>query len=136
MNEREDNKLWQVLGEASRPTPPADFSRRVMMRIMAEEQEKPATPVINAMPFFKRPAFRMWTGAAAAAFACVLGFMAVMDDATPVDATYLSAVDIDDVLVQEAGQSLGEETLMDAMGTLAASETGVISDDSIQEFIL
>ncbi len=136
MNEREDNKLWQMLGEASRPTPPADFSRRVMMRIMAEEQEKREMPVINAIPFFKRPVFRIWAGVAAAALVGVLGFIAVMEEGTPVDGTYLSAVNIDDVLVQEAGQSLGEENLMDALCTMAASETGVISDDSIQEFIL
>ncbi len=134
MNKQDDNKLWQLLGEASSPAPSADFSRKVMMRIMNEKQE--CAPVINAIPFFKRPAFRIWTGAAAAVVAGVIGISSMLGGTDTVSATELAAIDIDDVLVQEAAMALGQESLMDAMCTMAASETGVIPADGIQEFLL
>ena len=48
----------------------------------------------------------------------------------------VASLNIDDVLVEEAGLALGQENLMDAICTLSSMETGVISSDSIQDLLL
>lgn len=135
MNEQEDTKLWQILDHASQPAPGDDFARKVMMRIAG--QENAAYLPAESIHAFKRRPFRIWTASAAALVAGIIGVTALMGPAAP-DAPSISvaSLDIDDVLVEEAGLALGEESLLDALCTLSSTETGVISSDNIQDFLL
>ncbi len=48
----------------------------------------------------------------------------------------IATLNIDDVLVEEAGLALGQENLVDALCVLSSTETGVISSDNIQDLLL
>lgn len=125
MNEQDDTKLWQILGHASQPAPGDDFARRVMMRIAGEEHAT-AVPA-ESIHHFKRNSFRIW-GAAAAA---------LMEPSAPqTPPLSIATLNIDDVLVEEAGLALGQENLVDALCVLSSTETGVISSDNIQDLLL
>ena len=128
MNEQDDTKLWQILGHASQPAPGDDFARKVMMRIEREECA-PAVPV-ESIHHFKRHSFRIW-GAAA------IGIAALREPSAPETAPLsIATLNIDDVLVEEAGLALGQENLVDALCVLSSTETGVISSDNIQDLLL
>ena len=61
----------------------------------------------------------------------------MMEPAAPeVPFISVASLDIDDVLVEEAGLALGQENLVDAICTLSSTETGIISSDSIQDLLL
>ena len=129
MNEQDDTKLWQILGHASQPAPGDDFARRVMMRIAGEEHAT-AVPA-ESIHHFKRNSFRIW-GAAA-----VIGIAALMEPSAPqTPPLSIATLNIDDVLVEEAGLALGQENLVDALCVLSSTETGVISSDNIQDLLL
>lgn len=135
MNEQDDTKLWQILGHASRPVPGDDFARKVMMRIAGEENS-PAVQV-ESIRHFKRHSFRIWGASAAALVAAVIGIAALMTPSAPETAPMsFAALNIDDVLVEEAGLALGQENLVDALCVLSSTETGVISSDNIQDLLL
>ncbi|WP_302014431.1 hypothetical protein [uncultured Akkermansia sp.] len=135
MNEQDDTKLWQILGHASQPVPGDDFARKVMMRIAGKETS-PTVPV-ESIHHFKRHSFRIWGASAAALVAAVIGIAALMNPSAPDTASMsVATLDIDDVLVEEAGLALGQENLMDALCTLSSTETGVISSDNIQDLLL
>lgn len=135
MNEQDDTKLWQILGHASQPAPGDDFARKVMMRIEREECA-PAVPV-ESIHHFKRHSFRIWGAAAAALVAAVIGIAALMEPSAPETAPLsIATLNIDDVLVEEAGLALGQENLVDALCVLSSTETGVISSDNIQDLLL
>lgn len=135
MNEQDDTKLWQILGHASQPAPGDDFARKVMMRIEREECA-PAVPV-ESIHHFKRHSFRIWGTAAAALVAAVIGIAALMEPSAPETAPLsIATLNIDDVLVEEAGLALGQENLVDALCVLSSTETGVISSDNIQDLLL
>ena len=130
MNEQDDTKLWQILGHASQPAPGDDFARKVMMRIEREECA-PAVPVESIHHF------RIWGTAAAALVAAVIGIAALMEPSAPETAPLsIATLNIDDVLVEEAGLALGQENLVDALCVLSSTETGVISSDNIQDLLL
>ena len=121
MNEQDDTKLWQILGHASQPAPGDDFARKVMMRIEREECA-PAVPV-ESIHHFK--------------VAAVIGIAALMEPSAPETAPLsIATLNIDDVLVEEAGLALGQENLVDALCVLSSTETGVISSDNIQDLLL
>lgn len=135
MNEQDDTKLWQILGYASQPAPGDDFARKVMMRIAGEENV-PAVPVESIL-HFKRHSFHIWGAAAAALVAAVIGIAALMEPSAPETAPMsFATMNIDDVLVEEAGLALGQENLVDALCVLSSTETGVISSDNIQDLLL
>ncbi len=135
MNEQDDTKLWQLLGQASQPVPGDDFARKIMMRIAGEETA-PAVPV-ESIHHFKRRFFHIWSAAAAALVAAVIGIAALMSPPAPEAAPpSITALNIDDVLVEEAGLALGQENLVDALCVLSSTETGVISSDNIQDLLL
>ena len=135
MNEQDDTKLWQILGHASQPAPGDDFARKVMMRIEREECA-PAVPV-ESIHHFKRHSFRIWGAAAAALVAAVIGIAALMEPSAPETAPLsIATLNIEDVLVEEAGLALGQENLVDALCVLSSTETGVISSDNIQDLLL
>lgn len=135
MNEQDDTKLWQLLGRASQAAPGDDFARKVMMRI-AEEERMPSAPV-ESIHTFKRHSFRFWAASAAALVAGVIAITALMEPAAPdAAAVSVASLNIDDVLVEEAGLALGQENLVDALCVLSSTETGVISSDSIQDLLL
>lgn len=135
MNQQDNTKLWQLLGHASRPAPGDDFARKVMMRIAAEERTS-SVPV-ESIHSFKRRSFRLWTASAAAAVAAVIGIAALISPSAPqADGISVASMDIDDVLVEEAGLALGQENLMDALCVLSSTETGVISSDNLQDLLL
>ncbi len=135
MNEQDDTKLWQILGHASQLAPGDDFARKVMMRIAGEENA-PAVQV-ESIRHFRRNSFRIWGASAAALVAAVIGVTALMQPSAPDTASMTFAtLDIDDVLVEEAGLALGQENLVDALCVLSSTETGVISSDSIQDLLL
>lgn len=134
MNKQDDTKLWQILGHASQAVPGNDFARKVMMRITEEEQ----TPIVltESIRPFKRH-FRIWAPALAALVVAVVGITSLMYTPTPTaDVIPLTSINIDDVLVEEAGVALGQENLVDALCVLSSTETGVISSDNIQDFLL
>lgn len=135
MNEQDDTKLWQILGHASQLAPGNDFARKVMMRIAGEENA-PSVQV-ESIRHFRRNSFRIWGASAAALVAAVIGVTALMQPSAPDTASMTFAtLDIDDVLVEEAGLALGQENLVDALCVLSSTETGVISSDSIQDLLL
>lgn len=135
MNEQDDTILWQILGHASQPAPGDDFARKVMMRLAGEEHA-PAAPV-ESIHHFKRHPFRTWGAAAAALVAAVIGIAALMEPPAPeTPPLSIAALNIDDVLVEEAGLALGQENLVDALCVLSSTETGVISSDNIQDLLL
>lgn len=136
MNKQDDTKLWHVLGSASQAVPGEDFARKVMRRIAEEDRTIPVQP--ESIHQFKQRSFRIWASSAAALIAAVVGITLLMEPA-PTAGTgniSLASLDIDDVLVEEAGLALGQENLMDALCVLSSTETGVISSDSIPELIL
>mgnify|MGYP003193152324 CR=1 FL=1 len=132
MNEQDDTKLWQLLGHASQTAPGDGFARKVMMRI-AEEERAQSAPV-ESIRSFKWNSFRIWASSAAALVVGVIGISVLMEPAAP--SISVASLNIDDVLVEEAGLALGQENLMDAICTLSSMETGVISSDSIQDLLL
>lgn len=135
MNEQDDEKLWQLLGRASRPAPGDEFARKVMMRIAGEENS--ATLPAESIRAFKQRSFRIWAASAAALVAGVIGIAALMNPGAPdADSMPVASLNIDDVLVEEAGLALGQENLMDALCVLSSTETGVISSDSLQDLLL
>lgn len=135
MNEQDDTKLWQLLGHASQAAPGDGFARKVMMRI-AEEERARSVPV-ESIRSFKWNSFRIWASSAAALVAGVIGISVLMEPAaTKAPSISVASLNIDDVLVEEAGLALGQENLMDAVCTLSSMETGVISSDSIQDLLL
>lgn len=134
MNKQDDTKLWQILGHASQAVPGNDFARKVMMRITEEEQ----TPIVltESIHPFKRH-FRIWAPVLAALVVAVIGITSLMYTPAPTaDVIPLTSINIDDVLVEEAGVALGQENLVDALCVLSSTETGVISSDNIQDFLL
>lgn len=134
MNKQDDTKLWQILGHASQAVPGNDFARKVMIRITEEEQ----TPIVltESIHPFKRH-FRIWAPALAALVVAVIGITSLMYTPAPTtDAIPLTSINIDDVLVEEAEVALGQENLVDALCVLSSTETGVISSDNIQDFLL
>lgn len=137
MNEQDDTQLWQLMGRASQASPGEGFARNVMARIAAEPQTAPVA--VESIHGFRRHTFRLWAASAAALVAGVIGVISLLDvPATPEAGQLMpiASLNIDDVLVEEAGQSLGQENLMDALCVLASTETGVISSDSIQDLLL
>lgn len=135
MNEQDDTKLWQLLGHASQAAPGDDFARKVMMRIAEEERTQPVP--VESIRSFKWNSFRIWASSAAALIAGVIGISVLMEPAAPeVPFISVASLDIDDVLVEEAGLALGQENLVDAICTLSSMETGIISSDSIQDLLL
>ena len=85
----------------------------------------------------KRHSFRIWGTAAAALVAAVIGIAALMEPSAPETAPLsIATLNIDDVLVEEAGLALGQENLVDALCVLSSTETGVISSDNIQDLLL
>ena len=135
MNEQDDTKLWQLLGHASQTAPGDGFARKVMMRI-AEEERAQSAPV-ESIRSFKWNSFRIWASSAAALVVVVIGISVLMEPAAPeAPSISVASLNIDDVLVEEAGLALGQENLMDAICTLSSMETGVISSDSIQDLLL
>ena len=135
MNEQDDTKLWQLLGHASQTAPGDGFARKVMMRI-AEEERAQSAPV-ESIRSFKWSSFRIWASSAAALVVGVIGISVLMEPAAPeAPSISVASLNIDDVLVEEAGLALGQENLMDAICTLSSMETGVISSDSIQDLLL
>ena len=134
MNEQDDTKLWQLLGHASQTAPGDGFTRKVMMRI-AEEERAQSAPV-ESIRSFKWNSFRIWASSAAALVVGVIGISVLMEPAAPeAPSISVASLNIDDVLVEEAGLALGQENLMDAICTLSSMETGVISSDSIQDLL-
>ena len=96
----------------------------------------PAVPV-ESIHHFKRHSFRIWGAAAAALVAAVIGIAALMEPSAPETAPLsIATLNIDDVLVEEAGLALGQENLVDALCVLSSTETGVISSDNIQDLLL
>lgn len=74
---------------------------------------------------------------AAALVAAVIGIATLMEPSAPETAPLSIAIlNIDDVLVEEAGLALGQENLVDALCVLSSTETGVISSDNIQDLLL
>ena len=135
MNEQDDTKLWQLLGHASQTAPGDGFARKVMMRI-AEEERAQSAPV-ESIRSFKWNSVRIWASSAAALVVGVIGISVLMEPAAPeAPSISVASLNIDDVLVEEAGLALGQENLMDAICTLSSMETGVISSDSIQDLLL
>lgn len=134
MNKQDDTKLWQILGHASQAVPGNDFARKVMMRI-TEEEQAPIVLTESIHPFKRH--FRIWAPALAALVVAVVGMTSLMYTPTPTaDVIPLTSINIDDVLVEEAGVALGQENLVDALCVLSSTETGVISSDNIQDFLL
>ena len=69
--------------------------------------------------------------------AAVIGIAALMEPSAPETAPLsIATLNIDDVLVEEAGLALGQENLVDALCVLSSTETGVISSDNIQDLLL
>lgn len=78
-----------------------------------------------------------WGAAAAALVAAVIGIAALMEPSAPETVPLsIATLNIDDVLVEEAGLALGQENLVDALCVLSSTETGVISSDNIQDLLL
>ena len=69
--------------------------------------------------------------------AAVIGIAALMEPSAPqTPPLSIATLNIDDVLVEEAGLALGQENLVDALCVLSSTETGVISSDNIQDLLL
>lgn len=79
------------------------------MRIAGEEHAT-AVPA-ESIHHFKRNSFRIWGAAAAALVAAVIGIAALMEPSAPqTPPLSIATLNIDDVLVEEAGLALGQET--------------------------
>ena len=66
---------------------------------------------MESIHHFKRHSFRIWGAAAAALVAAVIGIAALMEPSAPETVPLsIATLNIDDVLVEEAGLALGQET--------------------------
>lgn len=131
MTPNENDKVWQILGKASQSTPGDDFTKRVMMKIVAEPQTPARSKYLSILMEYRKSSMAL-----AASIMLILGITALLSPAEEESSISIASIDIDALLIEEASLSLGEESLVDAVYTLSSSETGILDSDTLEDFLL
>lgn len=134
MNDK-DQQLWDLLGEAGRRHAPESFTRSVMERIALEQQAPAKTTWISLSWFdkIKDARFSYAVTAGAAAALCVLLVLTRVDSSQ--DPASLAAEVDDEILLDLAFQSLGQEELQNAVYEIASIDARPIADRDLAELI-
>lgn len=133
--DNKDQQLWDLLGEAGRRHAPEGFTRSVMEQI-ALEQQQPARTSWFCLSWFDKIKDARFSYAVTAGAAAVLCLLLVLTRIEPSQDPASLAVEVDDeILLDLAFQSLGQEELQNAVYEIASIDARPIADRELAEMI-
>lgn len=141
--DNQDKQLWDLLGQASRVNAPKDFVSSAMQKIKATKQDRPAIAPLSGFAKFKQfftiPRLSWVSAGAAVASVCALIFIkpATIDLDGIFAGNSISLTEIDDDLLMDiARYSLGDESLQDALYQISSIDDQFLNEQKLAEMLI
>lgn len=128
-----DQQLWDLLGAANRTKASEGFARSVLQRIALEEEQ--AKLDVSTRSFKKRKNRLPYLAWASTAGAAAVLCLALIFSERSNDSMNLAAEINDEVLLDLACSSLGEESLQDAIFRMASVDAEPLADQDIADIL-